>query len=87
MIWIKAIRRRSSIFCAMNEPIELFRRRIALYRKYLAEGVDAALAQEYLHEIARAEAELVNIKNEANKVNEPAPQRAVLSSPCRAAPR
>jgi hypothetical protein len=33
--------------------------------RYLAEGVYADLAQEYMSEIARAETELANIENKA----------------------
>jgi hypothetical protein len=42
----------------MENRAELLRRRIALYRRYLREGVDAALAETYLREIRDAEAEL-----------------------------
>ena len=46
----------------MEERAEILRRRIALYRRYLAEGVDAGLARQYLSDIADAEAELVDIE-------------------------
>jgi len=45
----------------MDERAEALRRRIALYRRYLRESVDATLASEYLREIAEAEAELEQI--------------------------
>jgi hypothetical protein len=45
----------------MKERVEGLRRRIVLYRRYLAEGVDADLAQTYLRELANAEAELSEI--------------------------
>jgi hypothetical protein len=37
---------------------ETLRQRIALYRSYLRDGVNAGLAREYLKEIAKAEAAL-----------------------------
>jgi hypothetical protein len=39
----------------------MLRRRIALYRRYLREGVDAALALEYVAQIRDDEAELAAI--------------------------
>lgn len=51
----------------MNERAEILRHRIALYRQYLAEGVEAELAQHYLREIAGAEAELAAIEKESGK--------------------
>ncbi len=50
----------------MKEQVEILRRRIALYRRYLAEGVDADLAKEYLAAILAAEAELARIDNQDN---------------------
>ena len=47
---------------AVEEHVTILRRRIALHRRYLREGVDAALAAEYLREIALAEAELAHIE-------------------------
>jgi hypothetical protein len=41
-----------------GQRAEMLRRKIELYRRYLREGVDAALALDYLREIAEAEAEL-----------------------------
>ena len=46
----------------MNERAELLRRRIALYRRYLAEGVEAELAGHYLREIMDAEVELAGLE-------------------------
>jgi hypothetical protein len=43
----------------MDEHVETLCRRIELYRRYLRDGVDAALAAEYLRGIAEAEAALV----------------------------
>lgn len=51
----------------MNERAEILRRRIALYRRYLAEGVEAELAQHYLREIVSTEAELAAIEKESEK--------------------
>jgi len=42
---------------------QILRRRIALYRRYLREGVDAALAGEYLRQIRDDEAELATIES------------------------
>ena len=41
-----------------QDRTELLRQRIALYRRYLREGVDGRLAFEYLRLIAEEEAEL-----------------------------
>lgn len=40
---------------------ETLRRRIALYRRYLHDGVSASLARQYLKEIAAAEAILAKL--------------------------
>lgn len=45
----------------------MLRRRIALYRRYLSEGVDAELARIYLHEIAVAEAELARHEKQGDE--------------------
>jgi hypothetical protein len=45
----------------MEERAEMLRRRIALYRRYLREGVDAALAGEYVRQIRDDEDELATI--------------------------
>jgi hypothetical protein len=45
-----------------QDRAELLRRRIALYRRYLREGVEGALALEYLRQIAEDEAELNRIE-------------------------
>ena len=44
-----------------EERAELLRRRLELYRRYLREGVDASLAEQYLRQIAEDEAELRQI--------------------------
>lgn len=48
----------------MSERAETLRRRIALYRRYLAEGVEADLARQYLRDIAHMEAELSQIEKD-----------------------
>lgn len=51
---------------------DALRRRIALYRGYLREGVNANLAREYLKEIAKAEAALVTLgENNKKRTEEP----------------
>jgi hypothetical protein len=45
-----------------KDRAELLRRRIALYRSYLREGVEGALALEYLRQIAEDGAELNQIE-------------------------
>jgi hypothetical protein len=47
----------------MEERADILRRRIALYRRYLREGVDAALAGEYVCQIRDDEAELATIES------------------------
>jgi hypothetical protein len=44
-----------------NDRAGLLRRRIALYRRYLREGVNGGLALEYLRQIVEDEAELGRI--------------------------
>ncbi len=51
----------------MKDRAETLRRRIALYRRYLSEGVDAELAQWYLRQIVEAEAELANLEGEKRR--------------------
>lgn len=51
----------------MNEPIETLRRRIALYRQYLKDGVDSGLAAEYLKTIMADEATLAEIERGKRK--------------------
>ncbi len=51
----------------MQDRAQTLRRRIALYRRYLSEGVDAELAQLYLREIAEAEAELAKLDGEKRR--------------------
>lgn len=48
----------------MSTRAEMLHRRITLYRRYLAEGVDADLARQYLDDIRAAEAELAEIEND-----------------------
>jgi hypothetical protein len=43
------------------------RNKIALYRRYLADGVDADLAERYLREIKRTEAELARIDEDSDQ--------------------
>jgi len=47
----------------MEERADMLRRRIALYRRYLREGVDVALAGEYLRQLAEDETELTEIES------------------------
>lgn len=51
----------------MEGTAETLRRRIALYRRYLREGVDSALAAEYLTAIAADEAALAELEREHDK--------------------
>lgn len=51
----------------MPERAQILHRRIALYRRYLSEGVDADLARQYLNEISVAEAELAEIEKDGQK--------------------
>jgi hypothetical protein len=48
----------------MDDPADTLRRRIALYRTYLAEGVDSELAAILLYEIVEAENKLRSIVSE-----------------------
>ncbi len=48
----------------MEDRAENLRRRITIYRRYLAEGVDSDLASQYLREILAAEKELERITRE-----------------------
>jgi hypothetical protein len=52
----------------MAEDAETLRRRIALYRNYLREGVDSDLARLYLDEIMRAECALAKIEGKPTDV-------------------
>ncbi len=52
----------------MEDRTELLRRRIALYRRYLREGVNDGLAVEYLRQIAEDEAELARAQS-ANRAS------------------
>jgi len=44
-------------------PADTLRRRIALYRRYLSQGVDADFARIYLNEIEKAETLLAEIES------------------------
>lgn len=46
---------------------EALRQRIALYRGYLRDGVNASLARQYLKEIAAAEAALAEFVDNGKK--------------------
>ena len=46
----------------MTETADTLRRRIALYRRYLREGVEVELAAEYLKTIAADEAALAALE-------------------------
>jgi hypothetical protein len=46
----------------VTETADVLRRRIALYRRYLREGVEGDLAAEYLKTIAADEAALAEIE-------------------------
>jgi len=50
-------------YSEMEERADILRRRIALYRRYLGEGVDAALAGEYVRQLGEDEAELAAIES------------------------
>jgi hypothetical protein len=51
----------------MNERAEALRRRIATYRRWLAEGVPTEFARDYLNKIASAESELTEIEKNNDK--------------------
>jgi hypothetical protein len=51
----------------MEERAQKLWRRIALYRRYLAEGVDAELALEYLRALAGAGAELADLEQRTER--------------------
>ena len=55
----------------MEDRPENRRCRIALYRRYLREGVDAALAAEYLRRVADDEVELAEIEGPSKDENGP----------------
>jgi hypothetical protein len=52
---------------AQEERTAGLRRRIATYRRFLAEGVPSDTARVYLAEIAKAEAELARIESDDDK--------------------
>jgi hypothetical protein len=51
----------------MDDRADALRRRIATYRRRLAEGIDIELAQHYLAEIAAAEAELEQLDSNSER--------------------
>jgi hypothetical protein len=51
----------------MDNRAEALHRRIASYRRWIAEGVPSEFARGYLVEIAKAEAELAEIEKHHNK--------------------
>jgi len=50
----------------MEDRAEPLRRLIALYRRYLREGVDSALAETYLRELQKAETALERLKQRSH---------------------
>jgi hypothetical protein len=50
-------------YSEMEERADILRRRIALYRRYLREGVDATLALEYVRQVGDDEAELAAMES------------------------
>jgi hypothetical protein len=50
-------------YSEMEERADILRRRIALYRRYLREGVDAVLVGEYVRQLVEDEAELAAIES------------------------
>jgi len=50
-----------------SETPNMLRQRIAIYRRYLSEGVDGDLARSYLNEIMKAEAELRDREGQERK--------------------
>jgi hypothetical protein len=59
----------------MDDRAHALRRRIAVYRRYLAEGMDEALAAEYHCQIAEDQAELERLElscraNEGERSND-----------------
>ena len=51
----------------MKERADILRRKIALYRKYLSEGIESDLARSYLREILEAETELAQIEKNTDR--------------------
>lgn len=51
----------------MKERAELLRRRITLFRRYLAEGVPAELARHYVEQIVADETELGKIEGHGER--------------------
>jgi hypothetical protein len=73
LTWINAPAFRRRLCCAMaeNDDASACRRKIALYREYLANGVDGGWAMVYLSEIAKLELLLERIEAAAGKSVEP----------------
>jgi hypothetical protein len=46
-----------------RETPDMLRHRIAIYRRYLSEGVDGELARSYLNEIMKAEVALRDLES------------------------
>ena len=63
----------------MDARADMLRHRVALYRRYLAEGVSAELAIVYLREIAEAEAELAGMGGQGDRGNSPASDCGMLA--------
>jgi hypothetical protein len=51
----------------VTETADILRRRIALYRRYLREGVDGDLAADYLRSILADEAALADLEGKKRK--------------------
>lgn len=52
----------------MDDRAQILRRKIAHYRRLLSEGIESNLAQQYLREILKAEAELAQIEKDTGQV-------------------
>jgi len=51
----------------MESHVDTLRHKLALYRRYLAAGVDSDLAPRYLREIKRLQTELARIVKDGEK--------------------
>ena len=51
----------------MEEPADVLRRRIAVYRRYLTEGADSELARRYPRQIAADNAELERLERDTDR--------------------
>jgi hypothetical protein len=54
----------------MDDRAEALRRRIALYRRYLREGLSAQQAMLYLNQLRRDEAELTALTGETQETEQ-----------------